>query len=93
MFIPLIYSIRQVLKVKHTYFIGYWKKGKLDGVVKCLIGKDHNYGIWNKGKKERVIKDEKEFKKIKDFNIEKYSILFKFNIKMIKDLMEIDDDE
>ena len=41
--------------------IGFWKKGKQNGVFKYMRQNKSRYGLWKNGVRQKWFKDEKEF--------------------------------
>ena len=79
--------------LNETYDVGYWENGKLEGVVKCFIGKAINYAIWSDGKKERVFMDEQELRCKSDFDLRDYKNIFKLDISLVKHYLEATDQD
>lgn len=77
--------------LKETYYIGFWEKGKLEGIAKCFIGNEYNYSFWIQDKKQRVFMDENEMED-NNYDLEKYSILFKIEVDSIRHFFEEDID-
>ena len=78
--------------LKHTYHVGFWENGKLEGLVKIFIGNENNYGIWKDGKKIRAFMDENELRDKNDLNLDKYSLVLNFEIKSIAHYFEEDEE-
>ena len=78
--------------LKDTYNIGYWENDLLEGIVKCFIGNEYSYSFWKEDKKKKVFKDVNEIRNLKDFNYDKYSVLFGFDIETIRFFFEDDED-
>ena len=79
--------------LNETYHIGFWEKGKLNGIVKIFIGIEFKYGIWKQGKKEKIFNNENELKKNKEYDLDKSSVLSKITFDFIKIFMNIKDEE
>ena len=74
--------------LKDTYNIGFWENDLLEGIVKCFIGNEYSYSFWKDDKKKKVFNDVNEIRNLNDFNYEKYSILFEFDIETIRFFFE-----
>ena len=79
--------------LKQTYLVGIWENGKLEGITKIFIGKETNYGIWKKGKKVRTFMNQSELKNKSEFDINKYSMVLKFEFKYIRNFIEEDEED
>ena len=71
------------------FYIGFWKDGKQNGIGKSIKGNYFKYGIWKNGKKDKLFKDENEFKMALEKREEKYLKFFKMDIVEIKNFFEI----
>ena len=71
------------------FLIGFWKEGKQEGVGKYIKGKVVKYTRWKDGKKEKIFASEDQFFNNLDQENEQYSAIFQWDIKKIKQFMEI----
>ena len=71
-------------------YVGFWEKGKQNGLGVNINGNSYKYGIWKKGKKEIWLNNEKEIKKIIKLN--KYEKCFKNPIRYVNKILKIIDD-
>jgi hypothetical protein len=71
-------------------YIGFWEKGKQNGLGVNINDNIVKYGIWKKGKKEIWLNNEKDIKKYISNN--KYEKCFKNPIRYVNKILKIIDD-
>ena len=71
-------------------YIGFWEKGKQNGLGVNINNNIVKYGIWKKGKKEIWLNNEKDIKKYISHN--KYEKCFKNPIRYVNKILKIIDD-
>ena len=72
-----------------SFYVGFWKEGQKNGLVKYIKGNSIKYGVWKNGKKEKWFDNEDNFFDTLEFEDEKYKNISQFSINDIKKCMEI----
>ena len=71
------------------FFVGFWKEGKQHGISKYIKGNQIKYCRWKNGKKDKNYVNEEQFFNCFESYEEKFLIYFKWDVKKIKEYLEI----